>query len=249
MPNYLCIFTVVCLIKLNYETQNNFIHNIFIHFFNKSGRTIKKNILELSSNHKNRLDFSLYQDLILPSVDFEKWESEYQKILKDFNPKDEYSICLYQVYSKLHVRLDSSTIICGSKELSGIWRMVLEREFLIVDSISYKGHSITRYDSIISSNETIEDAFAVFTNNRFKEYIKYYGKTKYKKSNYKYHLVEGKYIELSKFWFVFGMTYFIGIDDKGILVLEYASSKEKNYTNNYKLIKADIEQMNFEKVE
>ncbi len=80
------------------------------------------------------------------------------------------------------------------------------------------------------------------------EYFKHKGSDKYKKWNLKYKLVEGRFLDYSKFGFVFGGTYLIGVDNYGYLIIEYGSAKELHFEGKYKTINSFKEQMIFEKV-
>ena len=73
----------------------------FINLFGQSSNIIKK----LSARPKVQIDFPIYYNMITPSLDFDKWELDFNNLIKPLNPNDKYSIVSYKYIKDLHVRM------------------------------------------------------------------------------------------------------------------------------------------------
>jgi hypothetical protein len=248
LKNRLHLTHVICPILKTMMTSKYYLIILFNLIIASSFGQSKSEIETMALKPRKYLNFSTYYNMILPSMDFEKWDFDYNYFLKSLNPRNKNSINMFDNLDKLHVRLDTITSIKNLNQIIGIWRSVLDRSFQVRDSISYDTKVVYRDDRIINVNE-LDDAFTIFTEKRYIEYFKKKNKETFNERNFKYQIIDGRYLDFSKDLGLSRGIYVIGIDKNGYLILEYASVIERKQYGKYKTYISYIEQMIFEKAE
>ena len=127
--------------------------------------------------------------------------------------------------------------------------MLLFRSIRFNDSIDIRRKTYYRLADSILTDKSNDEAFAIFDDNNFKLYAREVGESRFKKEISSKYTIEGKrYIMLYKFAKAGAGVSQIGIDEKGHLIMNYATVIEHIKKDQYFSYYSIIDQYVFEKV-
>ena len=221
----------------------------------------EKEFEQIAFTQKTSINFPLEYKILRPRLEYPLWDKDYDKYysyltatLRKTQAALSYNnngvVSSFTPNSIMpHAQLDTNTIISNGNNLTGTWRMLTFRSIRFNDSVYIPTKTYYRVTDTLLDDKSNDEAFAVFTDNQFKLFVREVGKTSFKK------VISSKFkIENQRFLMVFkffksgaGVSQF-GLDEKGYLILNYPrvieNVKEGEYFSYYSI----IDQYIFEKV-
>lgn len=148
-----------------------------------------------------------------------------------------------------HAQLDTATAVADPDKLIGTWRMIKFRSIRFNDSVDLPAQTCYRLADTLLEDKSNDEAFAIFTNNNFRLYAKEEGNTKYKKMmSAKYKIENNRFMMIYKLIKASGGVAQYGIDQKGLLILNYPKVVKNVKVDEYFSFYTVIEQYIFQKV-
>jgi hypothetical protein len=194
----------------------------------------EKEFEQLALNQKTSITLPIDFKILRPRPAYPLWDKDYdtyypyltaalrktQTVLSYSNNGIETSFTPNSIMP--HAQLDTSTIISNSKNLSGTWRMLVFRSARFYDSVCLPTKIYYRLADSLLDDKSKDEAFAIFTNNSFKLYVREVSKANFKKEiSTKYKIENRCYLMLYKFFKSGAAVSQLGLDEKGYLILNY----------------------------
>ena len=234
---------------------------IFIISFSPGIYSQEKEFEQLALTQKTSINFPLDHRILRPRLEYPSWDKDYDKYYSFLTPALKKTLAALSFNDKgvvtsiipnaimLHAQLDTNTIISNEINLMGTWRMLAFRSIRFNDSVYIPTKSYYRLADTLLHDKSNDEAFAVFTDDQFKLFVREVGKTSFKKEFSSKDKIENKrFLMLYKvFKSGAGVSQF-GLDEKGYLILNYPKVIENVKKGEYFSYYAIIEQYIFEKV-
>jgi hypothetical protein len=192
-----------------------------------------------------RVDFPVQYCLFLPSDYFAFWKIKQKDQIESNDSNAGNLLTRLSIGDDLRIRLDSSTFVKNTISLTGAWKSILVRSIEIKDSMSFANYQVFRRESILNNNDKIEFTI-MFKDNEFCSCRKLARKNKYRKQVFDYQLVDGRILRYSKS-IIPGMAN-IGINEDGIMIIQYAEIKNMGEEGVYKAVRTRISQVFLERI-
>lgn len=234
---------------------------IFITTFSTDIYSQEKEFEQLTLTHKTSINFPLEYKILRPRLEYPLWDNDYDKYYSYLTPalrKTQAALSHNNngVVSSFipnsimpHAQLDTNTIISNDNNLTGTWRMLAFRSIRFNDSVYIPTKTYYRLTDTLLDDKSNDEAFAVFTNDHFKLFVREAGKTNFKKEfSSKYKIENKRFLMLYKFFRSGAGVSQFGLDEKGYLILNYPKVIENVKKGVYFSYYAIIEQYIFEKV-
>ena len=235
--------------------------NVILIFYNNLTAQSNQDFENFSLLPKNQKEFPVDYKILLPTLEFTKWDDDYDKYIKYLTPelrKTQIGLTYTEkgIYTIVttnsivpHAQLDTATIIKNTNDLKGIWRMITFRTIKFNDSVNILANKYYRLPSEILYDKSKDDAFIVISNTHFSIYAKEIGNDKFKKrSSSKYNVANKRYIMLYKLFKASAGVSQIGIDENGYLIINYPKVIEYSIKDKYISYYTIIEQYILEKI-
>ena len=221
----------------------------------------EKEFEQLVLSQKTAINFPLDHKILRPRLEYPSWDKDYDKYYSFLTPALKKTQAAITFTDKgvvtsiipnaimLHAQLDTNTIIKNEMSLTGTWRMLAFRSIRFNDSVYIPTKTYYRLADTLLHDKSNDEAFAVFTDDQFKLFVKEGGKTNFKKEfASKYKIENKRFLMMYKvFKSGAGVSQF-GLDEKGYLILNYPKVIENVKKGEYFSYYAIIEQYIFEKV-
>jgi hypothetical protein len=233
----------------------------FIITFSTGIYSQEKEFEQLALTQKTSISFPLDYKVLRPRLEYPLWDKDYDKYYSHLTPtlrktqaalsyNNNGVVTSFTPNSIMpHAQLDTNTIISNTTNLMGTWRMLAFRSIRFNDSVYIPTKTYYRLTDTLLDDKSNDEAFAVFTDNQFKLFVREVGKTSFKKEiSSKYKIENKRFLMLYKiFKSGAGISQF-GLDEKGYLILNYPKVIENVKKGEYFSYYAIIEQYIFEKV-
>jgi len=235
--------------------------NFFLVFVTLASCKIQKLTLErIYQDERQTIDFPMDYCLLLPPLDFEKWDNHFlpfDKLLskaivrtqmKFTFTKDSVYISSCFPSASPWVQLDTLAMIKDDKLIIGDWRILCCRKIIFEDSVTYPKNKIYRSSKEIF-NDKENDMYLSVTDKKFKLYNKTKNKTNFKQISAKNYCINNK-----RFMMIYGFSKagaainFIGIDIDGRLILDSFYEEERIYEKKYAIFHTTMTQYIFKKI-
>ncbi len=214
---------------------------------------------QLALTKKKAAGFPLDYKIARPRLEFPNWDKDFDVFYQHLTPAlrktqaamsytDKGVVTTVTPNSVIpHAQLDTSTI--SDKSLEGTWRMLVFRSIRFNDSVSLPTKTYYRLADSLLHDKSNDEAFAVFTDNNFKLYVREEGKSGFKRMiSSKYQVENKRFLMLYKFSKAGAGVSQFGMDENGYLILNYPAVIEHVKQGDYFSYYAIIEQYIFEKV-
>lgn len=225
-----------------------------------SACSVPKDVMtRIENKAKEIIDFPIDYCISLPTLDFEKWDSDYNlynkfltiEIMKtqmgmSFNIDGVQTWTCFPAV-KTHTQLDTVTVINDPKDVIGDWRIICNRKISFSDSVVYATKKIFRSEKVVY-NEKDADVFLVFSESKLKMYGTESGENKYKHGGSKnYSIINGRYLMTYGMSKASGAVSQIGVDKEGHLIMNYYWVQERKIKNQYITYQSIVTQTIFER--
>jgi hypothetical protein len=234
---------------------------IFITAFPAGTYSQEKEFEQLAVSQRTSINFPLDYKILRPRLEYPLWDNDYDIYYSYLTPalrKTQAALSYNSngVVSSFtpnsimpHAQLDTNTIIGNDNNLTGTWRMLAFRSIRFNDSVYIPTKTYYRLTDTLLDDKSNDEAFAVFTDNQFKLYVREAGKASFKKEISSKCKIENKrYLMLYKFFKSGAGVSQFGLDEKGYLILNYPKVIENLKKGEYFSYYAIIDQYIFEKV-
>jgi hypothetical protein len=205
--------------------------------------------------------FPLDYKISRPRLEYPYWDQDYDAYYKFLTPAIRKTQASFSYNEKgvsvsvipnaitTHSQLDTTTAVNDPGKIIGTWRMLKFRSIRFNDSVYLPTASYYRLPDIVLDDKSDDEAFAVFTENNFKLYVKEQGRTDYKKMmSAKYEIENSRFMMVYKLVKASGGVSQYGIDENGFLILNYPKVIEYVKKGEYFSYYSIIEQYIFQKV-
>jgi hypothetical protein len=221
----------------------------------------EKEFEQLVLTQKQSINFPLAYKILRPRLQYPLWDRDYdqyysyltatlKKTQAALSYNDNGVVSSFTPNSIMpHAQLDTNTIIGNADNLTGTWRMLAFRSIRFNDSVYIPTKTYYRLADTLLDDKSNDEAFAVFTDNQFKLFVREAGKTSFKKEiSSKYKIENKRYLMLYKFFKSGAGVSQFGLDEKGYLILNYPKVIENVKKGEYFSYYAIIDQYIYEKV-
>ena len=233
----------------------------FIGIFSADMHSQEKEFEQLALTPKTSIKFPLDHKILRPRLEYPSWDKDYDKYYSFSTPTLKKTQAAISYTDKgvvtsiipnaimLHAQLDTNTIFSNESDLAGTWRMLSFRSIRFNDSVFIPTKTYYRLADTLLHDKSNDEAFAVFTDDQFKLFVKEVGKPGFKKEvASKYKIENKRFLMLYKFIKAGAGVSQFGIDEKGYLILNYPKVIEHVKKGEYFSYYAIIDQYIFEKV-
>ncbi len=234
---------------------------LFLALFSTNVFSQDLNFEQISSTAKKTVNIPIDYKISRPRLSHPDWDDDYDSYGRQLTPAlkktqaslsyEEHGVTIYMVPNSIipHAQLDTSTILADPGKLVGTWRMLKYRSIRFNDSVNIPTLTYYRLPDTLLDDRSNDEAFAVFTDNNFRLFVKAAGKSGFKKQiSSKYKIENNRFIMLYKIAkSAAGVSQF-GVDENGYLIMNYPSVIEHQRKGEYFSYYAVIEQYIFEKV-
>jgi len=216
---------------------------------------------QLALTQKTSINFPLDYKILRPRLEYPLWDKDYDKYYSYLTPalrktqaalsyNNSGVVTSFTPNSIMpHAQLDTNTIISDEPDLRGTWRMLAFRSIRFNDSVYIPTKTYYRLTDTLLDDKSNDEAFAVFTDNQFKLFVREVGKSSFKKEiSSKYKIENKRFLMLYKFFKSGAGISQFGLDEKGYLILNYPKVIENVKNGEYFSYYSIIEQYIFERV-
>ena len=206
-------------------------------------------------------EFPLDYKISRPRLEYPNWDKDYDVYSKFLTPAIRKTQSSFSYNDKgvvvsvipnaimTHSQLDTATALNDLTKIIVTWRMIKFRSIRYNDSVYLPTKTYYRLSDTLLDDKSNDEAFAVFTENNFKLYVKEQGKIDYKKMmSAKYKIENSRFMMVYKLVKASGGVSQYGIDEKGFLILNYPKVIENVKKGEYFSYYSIIEQYIFQKV-
>ena len=201
---------------------------------------VPKEILDkIEKDKKVMVDFPVDYYILLPSLEHDKWDKDYNVFNKFLTPdimktqmwmgynRNGVDIATCPNSARTHVQLDTASLIVDRKLIIGEWRAISNRRIMFVDSAVYSEKKIYRkHETFFDEKEA--DVLLVLTDSKVSMYGTEKGSMKYKKLPSKnYSLESGRFLLGYGLAKAGGGVSFVGLDNEGQLILNWQTVEER----------------------
>jgi restriction endonuclease S subunit len=221
----------------------------------------KEDCEQIASTPKIHKAFPLNYKILLPRLEFIKWDDDFDKFYSYLTPalRKTQATMSYNsggVHTMLnpnsiipHAQLDTAITIKSKEQLAGAWRMITFRSIRFNDSVDIKEKNYYRFADTLLTDRSNDEAIAFFDDNKFQLFAKEAGKREFKKvASAKYTLENKRYLMLYKLSKAGSGVSQVGIDEDGYLILNYPRVIEQQKKGEYISYYAVIDQYIYVKV-
>ncbi len=233
----------------------------FIITFSTGIYSQEKEFEQLALTQKTSVNFPLDYKILRPRLEYPLWDNDYDLYYSYLTPalrKTQAALSYNNngIVSSFtpnsimpHAQLDTTTIISNDNNLTGTWRMLTFRSARFNDSVYIPTRTYYRLADTLLDDKSNDEAFAVFTDNQFKLFVREAGKTSFKKEiSSKYKIENKRFLMLYKLFKSGAGISQLGLDEKGYLILNYPKVIENVKKGEYFSYYTIIDQYIFEKV-
>lgn len=234
---------------------------VFFTAFSATTYSQEKDFEQLALSQKTAITLPLDYKISRPRLEFPLWDKDFDIYYSFLTPalrktqaalsmEDNGVVSSFTPNSIMpHAQLDTTTIIANGNDLPGTWRMLVFRSIRFNDSVDIATKTYYRLADTLLDDKTTDEAFAIFSDNQFKLYVKEAGRSGFKKEiSSKYKIENKRFLMLYKFAKAAAGISQFGVDEKGYLILNYPKVIENVKKGVYFSYYSVVEQYVFEKV-
>ena len=233
----------------------------FIITFSTGIYSQEKELEQLALTPKIAINYPLDYKILRPRLEYPLWDNDYDRYISYLTPalrktqatlsyNNNGVVTTFTPNSIIpHAQLDTNTMISNETNLTGTWRMLAFRSIRFNDSVDLPTKAYYRLTDTLLDDKSNDEAFAIFTDDQFKLFVREAGKTSFKKKfASKYKIENKRFLMLYKYFKSGAGVSQFGLDEKGYLILNYPKVIENVKKGEYFSYYAIIEQYIFEKV-